>query len=96
MAEMMVMRQNGEQVLLRLWRVDRRRQRVGFDLPEYNARLVFTNVGGHIQIISETDRRPLDSERPAILHVSKSVYRNLARWAGSILNSRRQAKEEET
>jgi hypothetical protein len=89
MAEKTVTRSNGEQVRLRLWRVDRSRQRVGIDIPRYNARFIFTQTGKDIRILSDRDRRQLNPELPVISHVSKQVYNAMALWAGSILNNPR-------
>ncbi len=89
MSEMTVTRQDGTQVVLVLWRVDRKRRRVGIDCPACNARLIFTEVENHPRIISKSDRRIIDPSKPVQLHVSKTVYEHMAMWAGSILNSHR-------
>jgi len=87
-----VERTSGEEIILKLWFVDRKWQRVGFEIIEYNARLIFTKTRNWIGIFSESDRRLINPGEEAILHVSKTVYKAMVRWAGSILNDRREEK----
>ena len=90
MAKKTVVREsNGEAVTLELWRVDRQRRRVGIDIPAYNARLIFTQVGTKVGIIQDSDRQHLDPSKLATLHVSQTVYRELVKWAASILGAKR-------
>ncbi len=69
-------------------KVDRKRRRVMLEIPEYNARFIFTDTPSGVKIISENDRQAIDPKRKAISHVHEGVYRRLVQVAGSILAQR--------
>jgi len=62
---------------------------VALDIPQapYNSRFTFSDVTGKVEL-AENGRQKIDKELPALLHVSQTVYAGMARWAGSILNSK--------
>lgn len=73
--------------------VDRQRLRVVVEIPEYNARLIFTADPGRskkVTICQDKDRQLIDSDvKESILHVSKEVYAYVAKVAASILGQKR-------
>jgi hypothetical protein len=82
-----VTRTNGEEVILVLGFVDRLNRRVAIDIPGYNARIVFSDATGKVTVV---ERKEINIEaKSATVHVSRSVYNEMAKWAGSILNSKR-------
>ncbi len=89
MAEITITRSNRQEVTLLLHSVDRESHQVTIDVPIYNGRFTFTNLTGKMSLIS-TGRQRIDENQPATSHVSRSVYIGMARWAGAILNDRRQ------
>ena len=88
MAEMTVIRSNGQEVKMVLGWVDRVGRQVTVRLPGYNAQFVFSDRAGRV-VLTVDGRQVIDSTRASTTHVSRSVYRQMAMWAGSILNDRR-------
>ena len=86
MAQIVVKRTNGEKVTLILGHVDRQKRHVAISIPAFNARIIFSDIGGKTTVI---DRQKINDSDPATIHVSQSVYTGMARWAGSILSSQR-------
>ena len=83
-----------EEVVIELKAVDRKRRRVKFEIPKYNAFFIFTEIDGS-RIFIFNDDRDRGSIKPgleAVIHVSHSVYSEMAGWAGSILHSKRPKK----
>jgi hypothetical protein len=78
----------GESFKVELVKVDRTRSRVMFEISQLNARFIFT-VTHRPQIIQDSDRQVIDPEKQSTLHVSRSLYRAMASWAGSIIHDRR-------
>ena len=72
--------------------VDRRRLRVVVEIPEYNARLIFTadpERSRKVKIWQAKDRQLIDPKvEESTLHVSQEVYSYVARVAASILGQR--------
>lgn len=85
---MIVIRTSGEKVELKVSAVDRLHRLITIDILEYNSRFVFSDMAGSISLV-ENGRQPIDKAWPATTHVSRSIYRAMAGWAGSILNDRR-------
>lgn len=85
---MIVRRSNGEIVELKVSAVDRRKRLVVIDIVEYKSRFIFSDATGSIAL-TDDGRKVLDNTKPAITHVSKSVYTAMAGWAGAILNDKR-------
>jgi len=94
LAEVMVTRSNGEQVKLVRWFVDRRKRRAGISIPEYNARFIFTDIGGSVVLIPD-GRQIIEEGKEACVNVSRPVYRGMVRWAGSILHAERGGLDDE-
>ena len=94
MAEMVVVRRsNGEKVKLVCGFVDRPNQQMGIQIPQCNALIIFSDLSGEIKVI---DRQAINFGEKAQLHTSQSVYEAMARWAGSILNAKREVTVEKT
>lgn len=85
---MVVTRSNGQQVVLVLHAVDRLLSLVSIDIPAYNSRFTFSKATGKVALISG-GRQVIDGSKPAITHVSGSVYAGLMKWTSSILKSKR-------
>lgn len=66
------------------------------NIPEYNARFIFTRGvnkrGKDFAVIKEPDGRQPINDKEAILHVRQTVYQKMAEWAWAILIAPREIK----
>lgn len=85
---------NREAVRLVLQAVDRSRRRVAIEIPQYNARFIFTETESRqwVRIFDRTkDCQMIDWQLPIapVYHVSATVYKTMAEWAFAILQDSR-------
>lgn len=81
---------NGEKVTLVLGGVQRERLRVLIRIPAYNAQFMFVPAPGFAQLAEELGRSPINpQEKTQLLHVSRTVYHEMAVWAWAILSDPR-------
>ncbi len=79
-----ISRTNGEIITAAIKKVDREAGKVTIDIPDYNSSFTFVK-GANFAQLANNGRNPINSQQSALLHLSQTVYREIAKWAWAIL-----------